>query len=653
MGAKLGGAINLATSTQSSAQVQIFNASANPPAFQLVGSMSQPRESAAAIALPNHLTLVAGGSDCEPATVGGQSGFLCTASNTAELYHQDTQTFSLAGSGSSGQMTTARSGPTVTLITGSGTALDGQVLVVGGSNGQSFLSIVPPTNPPVAAAQNTAELYDPNADSFTAIANVIPTPFTCPQGAASTISAISESGTTVTVTMATANPPGLTVGQQVNVKDVNPAGYDGSFTVVTIPDGAHFTYTAGVSGLAAGVAATNTNMIATSLTRRKYAAWWIRVRRWIPNSGGKVLLAGGDQIAFLGQASTLSFIFDPATQTFTQTTGNMVEPRELFPLIALDTPVTGTLAGKLVAMGGINANSGNCPTTTSPALVTTNSDAEIFDPSTQLWTTVSGPSAVISSASESGNTVTITMSSANPAGLTVGKGVTIAGVAISGTVANFGYNGGFVVQSIPTSNTFTVHNRFSALAAGTGGTATANTMGERRTTTPTFFTTGTLAGEIILPGGVQVEAGTFSTSACAATTQIKQAALLETDLYDPISMSQGTFTASGSLNQAREGQSQGVIGGTGPDAGDLLAAGGACTTTTPSLQSFTIGSSAAATSCNNTGGAGSAENDYSELFSQSTQLWTVGPAPAGGVGCSPGPTCFTPTNAAAAAALLQ
>ena len=36
----------------------------------------------------------------------------------------------------------------------------------------------------------------------------------------------------------------------------------------------------------------------------------------IPNDGGKVLLAGGDVVAFLGQSSNLSFIFDPATQTF-------------------------------------------------------------------------------------------------------------------------------------------------------------------------------------------------------------------------------------------------------------------------------------------------------------------------------------------------
>jgi hypothetical protein len=483
-------------------------------------------------------------------------------------------------------------------------------------------------------------LYNPATDTFTAIANTIPTPFTCPQGAASTVSAISEVGNTVTVTMATANPPGLTVGQLVNVKNVVPNAYDGNFTVATIPDGTHFTYSDPTSGLAAGAAATSTIMTATSLTQQ--CGMVDQGAALIPNSGGKVLLAGGDQIVFLGQATTASYIFDPVTQTFTQT-GSMTAPRELFPLIPLDTPVTGTLAGKLVAMGGINSNSSLCPTTTSPALVTTNSDGEVFDPNTQTWTTVSGAPAAISSLSESGNTVTVTMTTANPVGLTVGRGVSISGVTQTTTLhfENFGYDGAFVVASIPDSTHFTYNDRFSGLAAATGGTAIANTMGERRTTDPTFFLTGPLAGEVILPGGVQVEAGNFAAGSCVAVTAIKQAALQESDLYDPVSNTQGVFVPTGSLNQAREGQGQGIIGGVSADAGDLLVAGGACTTNPPSLQSITIGTTATS-SCNNTGGAGSALNDYSELYSQSTQTWTVGPGPAVG---------FTPTNAPAFAVL--
>ena len=77
--------------------------------------------------------------------------------------------------------------------------------------------------------------------------------------------------------------------------------------------------------------------------------------------------------------------------------------------------------------------------------------------------------------------------------------------------------------------------------------------------------------------------------------------------------------------------------GAGTDVTDLLAIGGACTTPSPSLQSVTIGTSQAATTC----GAASAQNDYSELYSQ-------GSRPGRRTGLASG---FTPTNAAASAVL--
>jgi hypothetical protein len=275
----------------------------------------------------------------------------------------------------------------------------------------------------------------------------------------------------------------------------------------------------------------------------------------IPNDGGKVLLAGGDLVTFLGQSSNLSFIFDPATQVFARTTGSLTTQRELFPLVAMDpSVVTGSLSGYVVAFGGIDANSDSCTTATSNVVATTLNSAEVFDPSTQTWS------------------------------------------------------------------------------------AAANAMGVKRAGVATLFEAGSVAGEAILPGGVDVEAGTLP-STCVGTASIKQAAQSETDLYDPGTGVGGTFTATGSLNQAREGAGQGVIGA-GTEATDLLIVGGACTTASPSLQSVPIGTSQAATTC----GSASAQNDYSELYSQSTRLWTVGPTFASG---------FTPTNAPASAVLPE
>ncbi len=170
-------------------------------------------------------------------------------------------------------------------------------------------------------------------------------------------------------------------------------------------------------------------------------------------------------------------------------------------------------------------------------------------------------------------------------------------------------------------------------------------MGVKRLGYATLIGAGPLAGNTILAGGVDVEAGTLPAT-CAATTGIKQAATAETDLFDPFTGANGTFSATGALNQAREGAAQAVIGA-GTDETNVIVIGGACTTPIPSLQSVTIGTAQAATTC----GSSKAENDYSELYSQSSNTWTVGPAPAGGIACTPGPTCFTPTNAAASAVL--
>ena len=538
----------------SSASSQIFNTATDT--FLLVGSLNTARESAATVALPNNLTLVLGGETCSAMTYGSVSGFQCNALNTAELYNESTQAFTFAGSGSGGVMTIARSGPSATLISGSGTALDGQVLIVGGSTGSSFLglSVPPPSTgaPAGQAALHSAELYNPTTDAFTATASIpgcAAGVSSCATGLASVcggpsaaITAASESGTTVTITSAVT---GILVGSNVVIAGVSPAGYSGTFVVTGTGSGT-FTYTA-ASGLGTATLAS-----ATAVADTSECGMVDQGAALIPNDGGKVLLAGGDLAQFLGESSNFSFIFDPATQTFSKTTGSLTTPRELFALVAMDpSVVTGALSGDVVAFGGIEANSANCATA-GTIVATTLNTAEVFNPSSQTWS------------------------------------------------------------------------------------ATANTMGAKRAGVATLIKTGADAGEVILPGGVDVEVGTFP-STCSATTALKQGATAETDLYAPDTGTGGTFSATGSLNAAREGAGQGVIG-TGSDETDVLIAGGACTSATPSLQSVVIGSSAATTTCGNA----KFVTDYSELYSQGSGTWTVGPAFASG---------FSPSNGAASAVL--
>jgi hypothetical protein len=484
-------------------------------------------------------------------------------------------------------MTIARSGPTATLIQGSGTALDGKVLIVGGSTGQSWLSVATPSIPALSQiALNSAEIYDPATDAFTTIASVpgCPTgesslttpacttglPSTCPE-APTTITSAAESGTTVTIT-ATANPPGLIVGDNVSISSVKiasvigAAGYNGTFTVTgpgatgTVVTGTTFTYTAAVSGLGAGSGGTASADTTQCGMVDQGAAL-------IPNDQGRVLMAGGDLVTFLGQSSPLSFIFDPIKtltpgQYWTET-GSLGTPRELFALNAMDPKVvTGSLSGEVVAFGGVEGNSSVC--TNGFIVVTTLNTAEVFDPTTQLWS------------------------------------------------------------------------------------AAANTMGAKRAGYATQFdnVTDTLAGYVILAGGVDVEAGTLPSTCVNTTASLKQAATAETDLYDPMTGTGGTFAATGSLTQAREGQVQAELGGTGPNPFDIIAIGGACTKspTNANLSSWVIGTDAAASQffgCSPYANAGPT-GYYSELYSQSSKTWTKGPLLLG---------TATPTNAAASAVL--
>ncbi|MGA9723019.1 MAG: choice-of-anchor D domain-containing protein [Candidatus Binatus sp.] len=557
-GGKLGGVIPLATGINSTAGAAIFNTATDT--FLTVGSLNTARESSTAVALPNGEVMIVGGENCNAQVYGSVSGNQCNALNTAELYNETTKSFTLAGSGSGGTMTSARTGPSATLIEGSGTSLDGQVLIVGGSSGSSFLSTAttpPAGSPPGQTALFTAELYNPSTDTFTATTSIpgcgagvtscaTGLPGIC-NGPASAISTATESGNTVTITMSSALPTGLSMGNNVEIFTTSVAGYNGTFAVTAIGPGLTFQYTDTTGSLASA-----TGGFAEAAGRAE-CGLVDQGAALIPNDDGKVLLAGGDFVQFLGESSNLSFIFNPATQTFTQTTGNLTTPRELSSLEAMDPAVvTGALSGQLVTFGGVEGNSSACASGSSKIVVTTVNTAEVFNPSTQTWS------------------------------------------------------------------------------------AAANTMGAKKAAQATLIETGSLAGEVIVPGGVDVEAGTFP-STCVLVTSLKQNAQTETDLYAPDTGTGGTFTATGSLNQGREAEGLAELVN-GNDSTDVIVIGGACTQPSPSLESAVIGTSQATTTCATSGAA----SDYSELYSQSTKTWTVGPSFASG---------YTPANGAASVVL--
>jgi len=318
------------------------------------------------------------------------SGFECDALQTAELYNENTGTFTVAGAGSSGLMTTARSGATATLLD------NGKVLITGGSSGSSFLSLSPAPagcGPQGQVAQNTAEIYDPVADTFTATTPIpgctlgttppactTGLPANCPVSSVALIAAsptgATESGSTVTITTTTAN--NFINGQDVEIGSVGVTGYNGTFTITSIVSPTQFTYTALTSGLAAsggGAASSDTGVRQCGLVDS--AATLL--------NDGTVLVAGGDYVEFLGQSSQQAFIYTPTGATWTQVPPMNV-PREL-------PGITKLPSGDVLLSGGVTAASAACPTDSGEIAITSNFSAETYDPGTQMFTLTSGSSA--------------------------------------------------------------------------------------------------------------------------------------------------------------------------------------------------------------------------------------------------------------------
>jgi autotransporter-associated beta strand protein len=119
---------------------------------------------------------------------------------------------------------------------------------------------------------------------------------------------------------------------------------------------------------------------------------------------------------------------------------------------ALSTSTLQLTGGTIQAGGGFPANS---PLTLTNAVTFNNS----------VVTLGGGIIPVAASgASESGNTVTITTTTAH--GFAPGQAVRVTGVGVAG------YNGTFIIASTPNSTTFTYLNPTSSLAGSGGGTAT-------------------------------------------------------------------------------------------------------------------------------------------------------------------------------------
>jgi len=101
---------------------------------------------------------------------------------------------------------------------------------------------------------------------------------------------------------------------------------------------------------------------------------------------GKVIVTGGDYIVFLGQSSPQTFLFTPSTATFSQTVPMNVA-RELPGILTLPS-------GNVLVAGGLTGAAAACVSTpANPVAFTTNSSAEVYNPTIPSWTLTTGSSA--------------------------------------------------------------------------------------------------------------------------------------------------------------------------------------------------------------------------------------------------------------------
>ena len=240
----------------------------------------------------------------------------------------------------------------------------------------------------------------------------------------------------------------------------------------------------------------------------------------------KVLLAGGyaDASSGLGTNTGTAEIYNATTDTFTATTGEMVHPRQGHTATLLSNGMV-LIAGGIADTDGYNGS--------------INIPAELYDPSTGLFTAIGNPMVNV----RTGHTATLL-----PDGT-----VLIAGGAVPIPAGG----GGYTLSYTNTAEIFTLN---TGTPANSTFTATTNNMSSARYGQIAVFTPPINSGLLSppFPNQVLLAGGTASN----LNTDDQTSA----DLYDPTSK---TFTPTGSMATARWGHV-----GVAQFNGSVMVAGG-------------------------------------------------------------------------------
>jgi hypothetical protein len=248
---------------------------------------------------------------------------------------------------------------------------------------------------------------------------------------------------------------------------------------------------------------------------------------------GTVLIVGGTANTLASTVPTFgdngAEIYDPVGKTFTKTTGNL-PPFESGSGVAAHT-ATLLPNGKVLIAGGFS-NFG------SPSVTTVDNDGVLYDPATQTFTHLAG---VLTDARAFH---TATLLSDNSTILFAGG---IGGDSTQAIPVQGGVNGifGGIVNSAELYNIGT--QTFTCIGGtikikGVGTACAAAMVNSRAGHSATLFSSGPLAGQVLLAGGI---------GAKARTKKGAGAPLASAELYNPSSVAKKKFAVTGKMTTAR------------------------------------------------------------------------------------------------------
>ena len=286
------GGINCPTSGSCTylSSAELYNPATS--AFVSTGGAMATARSAPAVQLNSGKVLVAGGYTCD-----GSGN--CSSLNSAEIYDPTAGTFSSAGT-----MTVARSGHTMTVF-GNGT-----VLIAGGQNCTSATS---------CSVLQSAEIYDPNAGTFTSTTNIM-------SAARFGASAVLLNSGSVLIA---GGFDGTNLPAAAEIYNPTYYGTYGAFT-----------------------------WAGPSLTVPRFDATAILL------NNGQVLVSGGSTCNLPGCPTNAAEIYDPVANTFSSIPAGMNVPR-------FNHTATLTTNGDVVVAGGYSSCGSSC---------TGEASTEFFDP---------------------------------------------------------------------------------------------------------------------------------------------------------------------------------------------------------------------------------------------------------------------------------